>query len=362
MRSFFMAARDSRVPRSSFETTRTAVGAASNAHRTPPRRSYRWSKVRPRARGLLAARPGPRRAVPPIGTIDAMINVPTVVVVGAGGSAPFGFPHGWDFMTRVANAATSRLAPGLDADGGGDELQRELLRSGRLSIDAFLEHRPQYLTIGKRAIAATLIPFERVEDLHGPHRRPSWYDHLFDRMNAKQSDLTKNKLSIVTFNYDRSIDYYLREAVRNSYGCSANDAIGLLSSTPIVHVHGQLGTLEVRSYRHDTMTPTSIEAAADGIRVVHEAAEDDATFQQARSIVTAATRIYFVGFGFHPTNVARIRPPLGFASHHEIYASGYGFTPEERRRAESLLGHRASFGEPHFDSLQFLRWARSLDD
>src|SRR5687768_9260193 len=104
-----------------------------------------------------------------------MIRRPTVLVLGAGASQPYGFPSGAGLATEVArNLASLRgrfvrdIAEALH--GNLDETMvrdfvRDFAASGRTSLDAFVESRPEFIDLVKHAMAAVLIPFEKPEDL-----------------------------------------------------------------------------------------------------------------------------------------------------------------------------------------------------
>src|SRR6059036_1119261 len=77
-----------------------------------------------------------------------------------------------------------------------------LEHSGRPSVDVFLEHRPEFVPLGKTAIAALLTPLEVEANLYAP----SWYSYLFAYLGPSLEDVRQSKLSIVTFNYDRSFE------------------------------------------------------------------------------------------------------------------------------------------------------------
>src|SRR5579871_4858800 len=96
-----------------------------------------------------------------------MLSKPTALVLGAGASKPFGFPTGFELSERLL----SLLQPGnpgfntLQHHGGFEPDAINVFRdtfyySGKNSVDAFLEHRSDFVTIGKTATAAVLIGFE----------------------------------------------------------------------------------------------------------------------------------------------------------------------------------------------------------
>ncbi len=91
----------------------------------------------------------------------AMIKNKTVLVLGAGASAPFGFPTGQGLKDQVCdktlqNSGTTQLLISFGFDGDIiRSFRKALINSGRLSVDAFLEYRDNFLDIGKTAIATT---------------------------------------------------------------------------------------------------------------------------------------------------------------------------------------------------------------
>ena len=47
--------------------------------------------------------------------------------------------------------------------------------------------------------------------------------------------------------------------------------------------------------------------AANNIKIIHEATDDTPEFVEARKYLKDAIRIFFFGFGFHPTNCRRLK-------------------------------------------------------
>lgn len=154
-----------------------------------------------------------------------MITKPTTLILGAGASAPFGFPTGYTLLQKAlgwGDVGDGKTNPtifkwlGIDKQKL-DSFRGALSRSGKKSVDSFLEHRPEFLDVGKAVIALELITCERERELF---RRDgnSWYEYLFNELNTVFDDFDQNKLSILTFNYDRSLEHYLLTALQHSYG------------------------------------------------------------------------------------------------------------------------------------------------
>ena len=165
-----------------------------------------------------------------------MITTPIVLILGAGASAPYGFPIG-DRLRKLilANLThTSRkiIQPIVELGFTAQEIdtfRQAFDKSQQPSIDAFLEHRSDdYMEIGKLAIAATLIPFEREHllldqssnDANHVFLGDPWYQYLIERLTTKDPDHFRNhKLSIITFNYDRSLEYSLALVKKQDPSC-----------------------------------------------------------------------------------------------------------------------------------------------
>jgi len=248
-----------------------------------------------------------------------MITIPTTLVVGAGGSMAYMFPSGYQLLVKICNF----LNPGVDTNEkkilrsiGFEEdrlhwLRRDLLRSGVRSVDAFLERRVELIHEGKAAIACALIEHENPAYVVERQIEHNWYEYLWSCIaTPKPEELAKNQLSILTFNYDRSLEYYLFNAIRYTYGLTDDKARQLAASLPIIHLHGQLGKLkELFGKGRDFQPDRSIDAikvAADGIIIIHEADDGHETFMRAREKLASSGIICFLGFGYHPTNLRRL--------------------------------------------------------
>jgi hypothetical protein len=297
-----------------------------------------------------------------------MIQKPTTLVLGAGASAPFGFPTGYGLLQKVlawADVREGKTNPVLFRCLGHtqeeiDEFREALRRSGKSSVDAFLEHRPEFIPVGKAAMAMALISYENEAALF-KRDGASWYEYLFNQLNATFEEFDKNRLSILTFNYDRSLEHYLFTALTSSYGKLSDKCVEKLNAIPIVHLHGDLGKLPftggplTRAYSTE-VNESVMRVATQRIKIIHEGIEGDRQFARAQEILGESKAICFLGFGYHPINLRR----LGFTNslryqNANIYGSSLGFTSAERRQISLLLQGRLSGNHPNADVLQFLR-------
>ena len=250
-------------------------------------------------------------------------------VLGAGASAPYGFPSGKELVDRIKwtpLSETARQLLGSTMEGQPfKDFKSDLQRSGVSSIDQFLESRPEYRELGKRLIAHHLIPGETMPAVFGPPEGSSderWYTYLFDRMcqftaadgrtrTPTLNEFRRNELSVITFNYDRSLEFFLHSALTSRYSsASPEDIKAAVESIPIQHIHGQLGFLpwqepaNNREYeRHPDTRATRI--AASGIRIIYE--DKGESLSAAVDLLVAAKQVHFLGFGYHPENMRRLR-------------------------------------------------------
>jgi hypothetical protein len=302
-----------------------------------------------------------------------MITRPTVLILGSGASAPYGFPTGPTLRDLIcdgphggSSAVRSHLISAAYHETEIDRLIEALRGSGRQSVDTFLEHRPDLRKVGRAAIAAALIPYENPDLLFdSPRGNGRWYAYLFDQLDAPVSDWNRNALSIVTFNYDRSLEFFLRQALKHSFHLSPEDASTLAGSVPIIHLHGQLAPLgsdpiNERLYERKP-TNRDIKVAAKCIRIVCEASPDDAPFSQARTAIEAAERLYFLGFGFSIASLERLGNTV-LRSPAELYGTCLGLAPGECQEIESWFGTGSiALRDSTVDILGLLRFHRPLN-
>lgn len=272
-----------------------------------------------------------------------MITKRTVLVLGAGASVPFKFPSGLQFLDTICNRLGSKTSLEFKLISECTPEIRDILRfrdalsrSGQPSVDAFLEHRTEFIDIGKTAIAAVLLQYERTPALFESKREQNWYQYLLNLLSTPFEDLNKKRLSIITFNYDRSFEHYLFTSLKNRYHITNQEFVEKLPSIPIIHVHGKLGSLpweeNVReetvgssnltkksvpfdSFQNPDLTSHEdyewyrkiwIKLARDNIKIIHENSDESVEFYQARKMLKGAERIYFLGFGYHETNLRRL--------------------------------------------------------
>lgn len=244
-----------------------------------------------------------------------MIEKPTVLVLGAGASVHVGYPLGGDLVNDLCRQRNSDLYNDLPMHWTTEDVDRfltRLSRSGHYSIDAFLETVPDQADLGKYLIARELKRHEDIDRLFSPNN-PGWYQYVFNRLleDNNVSGFSSSRLSVITFNYDRSLEAYLHEALVARFQMPTDEASSILSHVQIVHVHGSLGNYPNIPYVSNCQADELLEISKK-IQIIHEVSDPEdgfcnREFEQANELLNQAERIYFLGFGFHPDNIRRFR-------------------------------------------------------
>jgi hypothetical protein len=235
---------------------------------------------------------------------------PTTLILGAGASAPFDFPLGVDLRNQLLASDNSRDA--LLHELGFPNLKpfRTSLRHYQAqSIDDYLKRYPEHAQAAKLQIAYHLMRHED-HDGHVDHtRKDNWYRHLYFEVLGDDEWLGRGRLSIVTFNYDLSLEAYLFTTLCARHRIDGNQARERLAALPIVHVHGHLGAVEFihgkgRPYGR-TKGAIELNDAAKRIATVHDEPAIK-LWERAHEMLGKANHLLFLGFGFGEENLARL--------------------------------------------------------
>jgi hypothetical protein len=251
-----------------------------------------------------------------------VITKNTVLVLGAGASVEYGFPTGEKLLrllTRESRDETeNKLFESLGLLEKANEFRKGLLYSATPSIDNYLSRKEgDDLRVGKLALAYELAACEVHDPLMKLDIEDNWYRYFWHRMLAEwktpESLVGANKISVITFNYDRSLEHFLTTAIANTFTRPLPNATKIRRRLmrAIFHVYGSLGLYvpdeiaEARAYE-PIKSIEKLEQAAAQIRIIPEAREESVVFEGARKILAEADQIGFLGFGFDATNVRRL--------------------------------------------------------
>jgi hypothetical protein len=280
-----------------------------------------------------------------------MIKRKTVLVLGAGASAPYGFPTGialvrgvralagsletgnWcgGFLEFVQHNRPKEVSFWGDLRGQMKVLSGELDKARPPSIDQFLELRPDIADVGKLVIGILLLRAEgkSTERFQSDATEGHWYDFLKSQLLSSTDVFEQNQIRVITFNYERSLEYYLFDSLWPCYckKMTEDEYREAMNKIYFLHVYGSLGPLPWQSQedavQYGSYDYGQILAASMNIKVLHEGEGDGVTanFSKACEWLGWADRVLFLGFGFHPDNVARLRLSEKLRRDQEIQAT-----------------------------------------
>ncbi len=135
-----------------------------------------------------------------------------------------------------------------------------------ISIDAFLRDHQEYRIAGHAMIIYCLIKchdkkkfiadFKSIDE-----KRDNWYRYLLNSIKAgckNPKNILENKLSITTFNYDVSLDFYLKSRLeKTSY--FLNFSSEYLEKTKIDHIYGSICEPNIADDFYDLNSKDALE-------------------------------------------------------------------------------------------------------
>lgn len=284
-----------------------------------------------------------------------MFQENTVFVIGAGASAEFGFPVGWQLMNTIKKNSffefTSYQAPKGDADlltalkkRYRDEIERKhrLLACAEIhraidsakSIDAFIyrnAHDPMITEMGKVQIAFALAKAEResklfirqgqmLDSIDWDSIDKTWIAQfaygLFDGVKSTEVDSIGNNITVISFNYDRSIEFYLASAIERSFqNVDLERAHEIVGRMNIIHPYGILGKLPVSAHGSGedyvkygpTTHDVDLWTMASTLITFSESMNDNEIVGKIKHAIGSARTIVFMGFAFAKQNMDLLR-------------------------------------------------------
>ncbi len=285
----------------------------------------------------------------------------TVLIIGAGASAPYGFPVGGKLKEEIIEKTEKerRISNPHIFDSflkaGFSEDQVDALHTAlhwafpKKSIDAFLEERPDLRDIGAFAIANILMHCENSNKLA---KTDNWYRHLWEIIDIANMKVPTHIVGIITFNYERSLDFFLHKTLTEVYHPSKHEfLLAKLAQLPILHVHGDFGSHRDVPYTHAPEAQNVLKAS-HRIALVHDDLASKEVFVFARELLKQAERGIFLGFGYNDRNLERLGIGSSEMNHVDFFGTTWGMSKEEI--AGLTFMHEKAFAGPACDCKTYL--------
>lgn len=286
-----------------------------------------------------------------------MYKTETVFVIGAGASYEVKMPLGvhlkekikelldikFDHSTTpitgdryIAKALERKI--GLGSQEEANEYNRYLAAAWHIrdalaqaiSIDNFIENQEddRISTMAKLAITRSILSAEQKSLLFPKDERgrsdidwrritDTWYHGLFQTLveGRAKSDIGNlfSNVSFVTFNYDRTLEFFLFESIKNYYNVENDIAAELVNGVSITHPYGVVGVLPWQTkpgVRVNFGVPDTINLLdiSNSIKTFSEQVDDQTSLINIRSRITESKRIVFLGMAYHDANMEILQP------------------------------------------------------
>jgi hypothetical protein len=293
-----------------------------------------------------------------------VISKPTVFILGAGASAPYGFPTGGQLLNTICKELS---------DPSGDLFQlmyqcgfnpqlianfaEALDASMQPSVDMFLEHRMEFVELGKAAMAAVLLPCEDETRLSRRGTKSHWYEYIFNEMRTDVASFLANKVWFYTFNYDRSLEWFFYRALKYSYNLDDETCSKIVNGLNIKHLYGDFGSLfNQNPFKYSPeLTGQRVLRAIEGIQIMPEGPQKPEAFIGAHVCMREdAEVVCYLGVGYHPINMKRLMIHK-LEPGKDVFACAYGKKKAERDRIKAQFDGHVILGAENHDALTFLR-------
>jgi hypothetical protein len=273
-----------------------------------------------------------------------MFKRKTLFIVGAGASAEVDLPVGIKLAKAIASMLDVRR-------GGPDNKIGEMLlaqlyqkyplphngyhRAAMLisdgvrlasSIDDFLDRHSgnePVQRVGKAAIVKSILDAER-GSLLAKHPRSktmldqletTWYMKLFRMLgysvhvsNARQ---IFDNVAFIVFNYDRCLEYFLENALRQVYDMSHAEASAAVDDLHIIHPYGVVAGLSSSGgvpFGGGDNFESDYASLSGGVKIFTEQIAAADMMAQIHHQMLVSEKIVFLGFGYHEPNMTMLRP------------------------------------------------------
>lgn len=280
-----------------------------------------------------------------------MIDKRTVFVLGAGASCPYGYPSGAQLRKQICLERHEYLVylehsypKHVDRNERWESFQAfadKFFKSDTESIDIFMARNRQLASAGKYIIAFEVLDAESKSHFHEQAvEGHDWYSYLVRRLTkgvvseGELCNLPWEMVRFITFNYDRSLEYFLYESLRNSFtNLPVHKLFALLKRISITHVYGLIAPLEWQSPAGyvdyaPQVNEGLLRKVAESIKTIYEENESP-ELTEAHKLLESAERIFFLGFGYAPENMEVLKLPELIPPGCEVYGTAFNMMDKE---------------------------------
>jgi hypothetical protein len=168
----------------------------------------------------------------------------------------------------------------------------------------------------------------------------------YPRAHPDPIQFVENKTKFITFNYDRSLEYFFNECYTTGHtfvNPSKND-LQISLNEKFSHVYGKVSKLSwersgkeffvgFRGYETDYHT---LELLSKNIFLINER-ENLKRYKSLRQTISSADRIFFLGFSYQDENLQVLDIPNIFNENQKIFGTAFQMTNNEIAKIRGKL-------------------------
>lgn len=315
-----------------------------------------------------------------------MFKENTVFIVGAGASVSYGFPLGDQLTNDISEMFTvhtrSRefndsfdqvfyglhnhhdLLENITENIAGEELYdaARVLNTGlhgMRSIDRFLHTHSEnrnVVILGKLAIATKILLYENNSKFIKPHSTRQYFEnrymntdyrftrsnelvgtwinkffnHLSEGVEKKDVESIYDNITIICFNYDRCIEYYLSQMLADTFNIDIELSRKITIKLKIYHPYGQLGDVldedsdDFLSFGNMENVKIDPNVLCSRISTFTESSVKGDLLPNIHESLNKARRLIILGFGFEQMNMKLLALPTANENRGlTVYSTGF---------------------------------------
>lgn len=288
-----------------------------------------------------------------------MLNSKTVFILGAGASYEVGFPLGRELKHIISKRLTFNNNKGTTNDVNITYLLNNKYRdeSGQYlntcqqisrgiilsdSIDDYIHkhsHDDKITTCGKLGIAFSIIEAENKSQIYVNQNKTretidfnalndNWYSRFYSLISKgiPKEGLQNifDNITIISFNYDRSLEHYLTHALSTEYMIGKDEATSLVNKLVICRPYGSIN----KSIPFGSNSIPDFDTLIGKLKTYTEQIEDSEELNQARQLIFDANILVFLGNAYHPNNMALLQVKCDKLNK-VIYATRYSISDHD---------------------------------
>ncbi len=304
-----------------------------------------------------------------------MITEPTVFILGAGASKPYGYPTAGElrdaiidnFLPTYQKVVEERYGVKDTVNTNQYKKFKRLIeyfeKSDCKSIDLFLTRNKEFIDNGKFIIAFMIANYEIESSKisRSSYRQSDWYFELYNEaltdeiINPEELEkFFENNITFITFNYDRVLDYRLYNSVKFSFLNKTDLVPKIFEKYKPLHVYGSILPTDLifnSSPKYgDEGVIGYIDENYSNISVSYN---ERSRIEEAQEIIAKSKRIFFLGFGFSKENMDIFNWDEILTEDHKIYGTVKGIAPKKKLEIKAYFSVNTSIKE---DNIKLYDW------